>query len=248
MSRDVSPASSPGQFPTTAWTFLAQVQQAGHAEHARAVNEFIARYWKPVFVFLRARGYKLHQAEDLTQEFFLRFLRRNWIRRASRGKGRFRSFLLRNLVRFLSDQGPGRARRQQAFEQQVVAVTTLLGDEERSYEPPAGDTPETVFMKQWAADLVATVRRRLQDLCATKGRATWYAVFDAAHAAMPDAEDATQEALAARFRLTRDQVRYALGQVRQWFVVLLRAEVRDQVGSEAEVDEEIRDLLALLGR
>jgi hypothetical protein len=48
--------------------------------------------------------------------------------------------------------------------------------------------------------------------------------------------------------MTRDQVRCALEQVHGWSVVLLRAELGGPVASEAEVGEEIRDLLALLGR
>lgn len=234
-------------FPTTAWTFIRAAQDPQHADFTPAVNGFITRYWRPVFCFLRARGYPLHAAEDLTQEFFTRFLERDWLRRADPERGRFRTFLLTILVRFLSDLGERRAPRQHSFERRFVSIDSLLNDEDRSYEPPAGETAEAIFMRRWAADLVAEVRVRLRKVCADRDRADWYDVFAAAHGIDGDA-GATQQALADRFGLTRDQVRYALMQVQQWFVVLLRAEVRDHVEADADVGDELRELMALLQR
>ncbi len=100
--------STSGWFPATAWSFIRQLQ-ADPREVPPALNEFIRAYWKPVFRFLRARGYDSHQAEDLTQEFFLRLVQGDWLHRADLQRGRFRTFLLAILTRFLADQGPARA-------------------------------------------------------------------------------------------------------------------------------------------
>jgi DNA-directed RNA polymerase specialized sigma24 family protein len=242
-----NPPRSSGAFPTTSWGFIQAAQDRDDSQYVAAVNRFVAAYWKPVFCFLRAKGYGLHQAEDLAQEFFLRFLERDWLVKADPKRGRFRSFLLKILIRFLSDQGPRRSPRQKAFEGRFISIEGLLGDEDRSYEPPRGETAEAVFDRQWAAALVSAVRARLRQVCQEKGRGAWCDLFDAAHAAGADSEAATQQALAYEFGMTRDQVRYALGQVQQWFVILLRGEVADQVGPGADVDQEIRELLLLLG-
>ncbi len=71
-------------------------------------------------------------------------------------------------------------------------------------------------------------------------------MFAVVHFPVPGEKGATQEELAARVGLTRDQVRNALDQVPQWFKVLLRAEVREQVGADADVEVEIGELLGLL--
>src|SRR5262245_54823363 len=113
-----------GQFPTTAWRFIEVAQDASHPDHAHAMNGFIEAYWRPVFVFLRARGLPLHRAEDVTQEFFLQFLQRDWLQKADRERGRFRNFLLRLLVWFVADQGPKRSPAQRRFEQNIVSVQT----------------------------------------------------------------------------------------------------------------------------
>jgi RNA polymerase sigma-70 factor (ECF subfamily) len=205
----MSPATPSDWFPTTAWCFIRAAQDHGHPESLPAVNRFVAQCWKPVFYFLRAKGYALHAAEDLTQEFFLRFLERDWIQRADPQKGRFRNFLLKILVRFLSDQGPKRAPRQQWFEKGLVSIDSLLGDPERSYEPPTGQTPEAIFMKQWAAGLVEHVLKRVRRFHDEEGRAVWYEVFSATHFVSQPAERVSQHDLGERFGMTRDQVRYA---------------------------------------
>ncbi len=162
-------------------------------------------------------------------------------------RGRFRTFLLTVLVRFLSDQAPGRAARQVVFDDRLVSIHSLLGDAEQSYEVPVNETPESLFMRQWAAALVAHVLQRLRLFYEEQGQPRWYEVFSATHALADLSERVTQEALGSRFGLTRDQVRYALDMTQKRFVHFLREEVRDQVGSEAEVDNEVRELLALLG-
>jgi len=43
---------------------------------------------------VRRQGYDVHGAQDLTQEFFARFLEKHYLGQVDRRKGKFRSFLL----------------------------------------------------------------------------------------------------------------------------------------------------------
>ena len=242
-------ATPSAQFPTTTWNMVLAAKDRQSAGYLDAMNRCIAGYWKPVFYFLRSRGYPLERAEDLTQEFFLQFMHREWIRRADPQRGRFRTFLLTILTRFLSDQGQRRAPKQKTFDQRLVSVSALLGDSERTFEPPDNETPEEIFMKQWAKAVIGNVRRRLSFWCDHgKNRPDWYEIFTAVYFPPAGAPRVTQQALAQRFRLTRDQVRYALEEVNRQFGELLRAEVADQIDSPAELDAEIGELERLLGR
>lgn len=234
-------SSEPARFPTTAWSCIRIAQDDSHPERHEALNRLMTQYWKPVFYFLRARGLPLHRAEDLAQEFFLKVLERDWLQRADQNRGRFRNFLLKVLVRFVADQGPARAPRQQAFEQQAVSIHAMLGEEEKSFEPPAGASPEAIFMRHWAQAVIAGVLDHLRQLYASSNRQSWFELFIAVRQ-----EDATQESLGQRFGMTRDQVRYAIDQVEKRFRRLLLAEVRDQVYEENEVEDEVGELLDLL--
>lgn len=234
-----------GRFPTTAWSLVAEAKNQKGAGHRLAVNELTAKYWKPVFYFIRAKGYSIDRAEDLTQDFFFQFLQRDWIRRVDPQRGRFRTFMLTILTRFLADQGRARIRRQKQFEQEIVPISKLLTDEERKYEPPTNESPETIFMKRWSLTLVDRVRDNVRGECLAEGREAWYELFAAN--AMPDVEaKSSQSALARKFGLSRDQVRYRLEQVRRRFDRSFRIELRCDGCSENEVAAEVRELMDLL--
>jgi RNA polymerase sigma-70 factor (ECF subfamily) len=249
MATDEPFPESPSQFPTTAWSLIRKVQDPSQAEYRTDMNRFVTAYWKPVFCFLRAKGKHLQTAQDLTQEFFLHLLERNSLRVADPERGRFRNLLLTILTRFLSDrENPQRAPRQRSFEEGLVSIEALLGDDERTYEPPVDQTPETIFMKQWATALVKQVLDRLRQFYQeVDRRPSWYEIFAATHYVSDPSRAVSREELAGRLGMTVHQVRYAEEMVQKRFVQYLRQEVREQVDGDEDVGAEVRDLLALLG-
>jgi DNA-directed RNA polymerase specialized sigma24 family protein len=142
------------------------------AEHTAAMNRFIVNFWRPIYCFLRARGCFHETAEDLTQEFLLKFLDHDWLAKADTSRGRFRNYLLAILKRFLADQGSGRAPRQKAFDQSLVPVSALVRDEEHSLDPPHKEQPEDVFTRHWALAVVQEVRGELEAWCWQRGSPT----------------------------------------------------------------------------
>jgi DNA-directed RNA polymerase specialized sigma24 family protein len=90
-------------FLTTNWT---QAIAAGRGDsHAQvALAGLCEAYWYPLYAFVRRKGYSPEDAQDLTQEFFARLVERNWLSDLKREGGKFRSFLLRALDRFLVDE------------------------------------------------------------------------------------------------------------------------------------------------
>src|SRR5262245_35208350 len=82
------------KFPTTLWsTLLTRPHDAREA--------VFLRYRTPIYSFICNQGFDVNDAEDLTQEVFLRVCREEFLRAADRDKGRFRSLLLavtRNVI------------------------------------------------------------------------------------------------------------------------------------------------------
>lgn len=155
--------------------------------------------------------------------------------------------MLTILTRFLADQSTERAPRQQVFDDRLVSVSVLLGEAERTFEPPDNRTPEQVFMQHWARSVIINVQQCLQTWCVNRGRPDWYRIFCQVYFPAPGGPRISQQALAEQLHLTRDQVRYGLEEVNRQFVELLRAEVADQTGSDEDLDTEIRELESLLG-
>jgi RNA polymerase sigma-70 factor (ECF subfamily) len=91
------------QFPTTRWTLVVAAGDP-HRKEARALVSLCENYWYPLYAYLRRRGCPADQAQDLTQEFFVRLLEGRYLDRANPEKGRFRSFILTSLKFFVADE------------------------------------------------------------------------------------------------------------------------------------------------
>lgn len=127
-----------------------------------------------------------------------------------------------------------------------MSIHSLMEDSDRAFEPAAGETPEEAFDKAWKTALLRTVRDNLKAHYGATSDADErqrFEIFAAVYFVERSEDQPTQEALAQRFDITRDQVRYALAQVRKRWERLLRQEIRDQVGGNVDVEEEIRKLL-----
>src|SRR5512133_3620310 len=87
-------AESLGCFATTHWSVVLQAVAGDSRTAHRALSQLCQTYWSPINTYIRCRGYSPADADDLTQQFFGRFLEKQQYRAANPQRGRFRSFLL----------------------------------------------------------------------------------------------------------------------------------------------------------
>src|SRR5207248_11613065 len=99
----VNVEAEPRVFTTTRWSLvLAGANAEGDEQKAaEALAELCRTYWRPIFSYVCRRGYSTEAAQDLTQDFFLMILERNWFESADPNRGRLRSLLLKSLQNFL---------------------------------------------------------------------------------------------------------------------------------------------------
>ncbi len=225
------------------------VLTAGSSQNPQAqaaLERLCELYWYPLYAYIRRRGHSPEDAQDLTQEFFARLLKRNWLERADQAKGRFRSFLLSAMNHFLSDEWD-RARAQKRGGGALPLPLQLDSAETRyGHEPADHATPEQNYERRWALALLAEVLRRLGNEYAQEGRAE---LFGALHpclvgpgAAQPYAE------LAVNLGVTEGTIKAAVHRLRQRYRQLLHDEIAQTVAEPGEVDDELRHLLVVLGR
>jgi RNA polymerase sigma-70 factor (ECF subfamily) len=211
---------------------------------AEALEKLCRAYWYPVYAFVRRRGHSPHAAQDFTQAFFARLLEKNYLGAADAMKGRFRTFLLTAVTRFLANEYD----RAQA-EKRGGGVTILSLDEElpeeRYQREPADDlSPDRLYEQEWAQTLLARVLSRLReefDGAGRKGRFDELKVF-----LLEDKGAVSYAEMAARLGVSESAVKSGIWRLRQRYGELVREEIAQTVTSESEVEEEIRHLLGVL--
>lgn len=226
-------------FPTTRWTQLALRTAGGGDAEARAFRHLCERYRDAILDFLRWRGIGPDEVEDVAHDFLLHLQTKETLRRVDRDRGRFRSFLLGALKRFLGDRADRRAAQKRGGQVDTVSLEVLAPESVPAEDAAAGH----VFDERWARELLAHALQRLtEDWSATRQ-------FTVLRRFLPGSTDVPTYEEAARVAgLTLPALKSEVHRVRAAFRTLLRREVALTVGSPDEVDAEMALLQqALLG-
>jgi len=229
---------------------LGGARQDDPTRQREAANYFAECYWKPVFCYLRSFGHDRMRAEDLTQEFFARFLARGALGKADPARGRFRSFLLGSLTNFLrNEHRNGRAAKKIPAEL-TVSLHVMIDSAAASIVPRERETPEAAFHRAWTAELVLRVLAALEREFRAGGKRAHYEIFRRfiVEPGLQGGEPPPYSALAAEFGLTETQVGFRLTTARRAYQRLLRDEIGTFAHSDAEVDAEVDALFAFLAR
>ncbi len=238
------PAGS-GQFTTTHWTVVLQAGEGGSAEAHEALSRLCQTYWPPLYAFIRREGYGPHDAQDLAQEFFYRFLQRGSLADVNPRAGRFRSFLLACLKHFLANEREHASSQRRGGGRPVIPLEGGEAETRYSLEPADNITPEVLFDRQWAFTVLERTLEALRQEC---GRQDKGVAFEELEGFLPRGRgSASRVELAAKHGIKVNAVNVAIHRLRQRFGALLRQQVAGTVSSEGEVDEEIRYLISVLG-
>ena len=160
---------APSHFPTTRWTLVIAAADPQRKDAHAALVSLCEGYWYPLYAFVRRRGYPPDQAQDLTQQFFIRVLEGRYLDRADPDKGRFRAFILTSLKFFLSDE-TDRVRALKRGGGNVLSLEISSGEERYQREPGHNETPERIFERRWALSILDRVMDKLRNDFVQHGR------------------------------------------------------------------------------
>ena len=101
---DAGAGAQASGFATTHWSVGLAAGSGKAGEATVALQTLCRAYWYPLYSFARRLGYGPHDAEDVTQGFFVYLLKENLAAKAHPQKGKFRSFLLATFKHFLAGE------------------------------------------------------------------------------------------------------------------------------------------------
>lgn len=238
--------SSPQQFRTTRWSVVLSALDSDTTDSRVAMEHLCRLYWYPVFHFIRRSGYAQHDAQDLTQSFFARFVEKNWLERADPSRGRFRSFLLMILKRFLAGEWKKNHAIKREGNLHWLSLNMETAETRYAQEPADTTTPEQSFEKQWALTLLETVMQSLQGQYAQDDKTELFEHIKPC--LMGSRESQPYATLATQLGMSESAVKVSVHRLRKQYRECLRGEIAQTVSTPSEVDEEMKHLIRVLAR
>jgi RNA polymerase sigma factor (sigma-70 family) len=232
-------------FATTRWSLVLSAGQRSSPESDDALAELCRRYWYPLYAYIRRRLGDVHEARDLTQEFFARLLEKNTLALAQPQRGRFRSYLLTCCKNFLTNEADKARAQKRGGGRAVLAFDFEASDSRYHREPGHIETPERAFERQWALTLLEQVLAALRREHETAGKT---ALFEQLKPFLAGAGSGVSYADAARvLDMSEGAFKVAVHRLRRRYRELLRDAVAETLSEGESVDGEIRALFQSLG-
>jgi RNA polymerase sigma-70 factor (ECF subfamily) len=210
---------------------------------AAALEQLCRTYWYPLYAYVRRRGYGHEDAEDFTQGFLAQVLERNSLLRVDRAKGRLRSFLLGGMNYFLADEASKRQVKKRGNGQSLICLDALSAEERYPMEPVEPLDAVKLFERRWALTLLERALDRLETEFRQTGRGE---LFENLRDSLLGDRSSSCRQVAAALGMREGAVRVAVHRMRQRYRELFREEVSQTVADPAEVEDEMRQVVAAI--
>lgn len=232
------------EFESTQWSVVLAARDHPTVRSREALASLCNTYWKPLYFFVRRKGYPVEEAQDLTQEFFARFIEHGYIQSVDQERGKFRSFLRASMSHFLANEW-NRARTQKrggGAAHFSLDFTTV--NDESPLEVADTLTPERIYERQCALALLGDTLKALEGEYRADNKAELFQALKFQLATGPDA--APYSEIAVRLGMSEAAVKTAAHRLRNRYRDTLKRKVAQTVENKADVASELRDLFQAL--
>ena len=203
----------------------------------KALQELLAVYWRPLWVFVRRKGLSPEEAEDAVQQVMLQLLEREFLEKLDPQRGKLRSFLMTSAANHLANRHEAAVAAKRGGG--VIPVPLDKEHAERIAATHDAD-PDRAFQQEWAATVLERALARMKEEFAGGTRKGPYEAV-LAHFGT-DAPPSYKET-AAKHKMSIPQLKAFLHRARLRFRELVREELADTVADPSQVDEELAALL-----
>jgi RNA polymerase sigma factor (sigma-70 family) len=233
-----------GKFALTRWSVVLVAGDTKNPKSYEALSELCLSYWRPLYSFVRRKGYSPADAHDLTQGFFARLLEKNFLGSANPELGRFRSYLLGAMKNFLADNYDYNMAQKRGGGAIIIPIDIEPEEGRSKFEPVDDNTAEKLFDRQWALETLDKTMSALAEEYKSAGKAEHFSKLR--KALLPNDKSSYKD-IAVELGTTEGNVKVAIHRLRKKYKALLRKIISQTLADPSEVDDEIRHLFASLG-
>ena len=235
--------SVPSGFATTHWSLISRATTPS-PEGSAALEALCRAYWFPVYAFARKHGCRPTDAEDVTQDFFSEIVQSQFLQRADRERGRFRSYLLSAVRRRIINAQERAQAQKRGGNVTVLSIDEPIAEKLFLEIDDPGLDPSQTYERSWALTVLQRARQRLRDEQAAVGRLPEFEALEPYLSAPP--AEGEYAALASSLKMARNGVAVAVHRLGKSYRKLVRDEIADTVEDPAEVSDELNHLLKVL--
>ena len=236
-------AAVPSGFATTHWSLISRATTPS-AEGSAALEALCRAYWFPVYAFARKHGCSPTDAEDVTQDFFAEIVQSQFLQRADRDRGRFRSYLLSAVRRRIINAQERANAQKRGGSATVVSIDEPIAEKLFLEIDDPGLDPSETYERSWALTVLQRARQRLREEQAAVGRLPEFEALEPYLSAPP--AEGEYAALASSLNIARNGVAVAVHRLGKSYRKMVRDEIADTVEDPAEVGDELNHLLKVL--
>ena len=210
-----------------------------------ALAELCRRYWPPVYAYIRRRVTDVHEAQDLTQEFFARMLENQFLPDADPNRGRFRTYLLTFVQHFLANEWKKARTQKRGGGKPHLPLDFTHAERHMVIEPEDPQTPEHIFNRNWTITLIQLILTQLRDEYQSADKLNLFEHCKPYLAGPAGQEGYTK--LADQLDMSVGAVRVVVHRMRGRYQELMRKEISRTTSGEDDIEDEIRSLFQALG-
>jgi hypothetical protein len=234
------------RFPATRWSLVAEAGEDGAENRREALGRLLVQYLPALRTHL-IYGKRLSpdRADDLLQEFTARkILEKNILAQADQRLGKFRTFLLTALDRFLLSQI-----RAEGAKMRAPDAGAQVADDDWARHASCREDPTGAFDVVWAKSVISEALRQMHVECQNSGRMDLWGVFECrvVAPALEGAEPLDYRHLIERFGFrSPTAAANVLVTAKRMYARILRGVIGQYAQDEQEIDSEIAELRAIL--
>lgn len=236
------------KLPETRWSLILGARTQNQTRRHLAMENLTIAYWKPIYCYLRRRGYPNEEAKDLTQEFFHKFIMvGKLLETADKKVGCFRQLLITTLKRFISNVERDKKRKKRSPKEGVIPLASL---ELSNLDVPALETTaDQAFDYAWITNLLDQTLVETKRQCYESDQQIHWQVFHRKVLApiLDGAPDISMEEIRQKYKLKdANQANSRIVTVKRRFGRILMHRLRDLTGSDESAETEFNEIMQFL--
>ncbi len=236
------------KLPETRWSLIMGACTHDQIRRRLCLENLTKTYWKPIYCYIRNKGFGNEEAKDLTQDFFHAFILDGKLLQAADKKlGCFRQLLRTAIKRYIINIKRDKNRQIRSPKGGIVPLS--FSDSNDIILPSSENTPEQAFDYAWITNLLDQVLAETRQQCYESDQEVHWQVFHRKVLApiLENAKDISMKEISQMYGLEdANQANSRLVTVKRSFARILKRRLRDLGGSDLQAEAEFEEIMRFL--